>query len=81
MRYKNWLWWTRLGMVVAAVQFIVAIYVTCILMKDISKIKNVDACLLGKVEDQYPDIILCLLHFSIIVFLHNSLQAFMSMDL
>jgi len=50
MRYRKWLWWTRFGMMVTATQFIVALYVMYIIVKDISYSRKVNACFLGKVN-------------------------------
>ncbi|TVU36169.1 hypothetical protein EJB05_18088 [Eragrostis curvula] len=36
LRYKRWLWWTRFGMIITMLQFVLAIYLMCIIVKDFS---------------------------------------------
>ncbi|XP_072965575.1 uncharacterized protein [Typha angustifolia] len=47
MRYKRWLWWTRFGMIITALQFFVALYLTCILAKDLSSGGSSRMCFSG----------------------------------
>ncbi|XP_072965574.1 uncharacterized protein [Typha angustifolia] len=48
MRYKRWLWWTRFGMIITALQFFVALYLTCILAKDLSSGGSSRMCFSGQ---------------------------------
>ncbi|XP_020595922.1 uncharacterized protein LOC110035927 [Phalaenopsis equestris] len=36
-RYRRWLWWTRCGMLVNALQFVMALYLMYIIMKDFAR--------------------------------------------
>ncbi|ONM35523.1 Sn1-specific diacylglycerol lipase alpha [Zea mays] len=35
LRYKRWLWWTRFGMIITVLQFVLAIYLMCIILRDV----------------------------------------------
>ncbi|KAF8664887.1 hypothetical protein HU200_054201 [Digitaria exilis] len=35
LRYKRWLWWARFGMIITMLQFVLALYLMCIIMKDV----------------------------------------------
>ncbi|XP_020261472.1 uncharacterized protein LOC109837578 isoform X1 [Asparagus officinalis] len=52
MRYRKWLWWTRFGMMVMTLQFVVAIYVMYIILKDISKSNDAAMCFFGQDAEQ-----------------------------
>uniref|UniRef100_A0ACD5WIU4 Uncharacterized protein n=2 Tax=Avena sativa TaxID=4498 RepID=A0ACD5WIU4_AVESA len=51
LRYKRWLWWTRFGMVITALQFVLALYLTCIIIKDFSARKSFKECFPGHDQD------------------------------
>ncbi|KAL6840346.1 hypothetical protein ACP4OV_030156 [Aristida adscensionis] len=36
LRYKRWLWWARFGMLITVLQFAMAIYMMCVIIKDFS---------------------------------------------
>ncbi|PUZ53463.1 hypothetical protein GQ55_5G054000 [Panicum hallii var. hallii] len=48
LRYKRWLWWTRFGMVITMLQFVSAIYLMCIIMKDILAGGSLKQCFSGQ---------------------------------
>ncbi|KAI0528926.1 hypothetical protein KFK09_001470 [Dendrobium nobile] len=46
-RYRRWLWWTRFGMFVNALQFVMALYLMYIIMKDFARDGGDNVCFLG----------------------------------
>ncbi|KAK3162737.1 hypothetical protein QOZ80_1BG0093140 [Eleusine coracana subsp. coracana] len=47
LRYKRWLWWTRFGMLITMLQFVMAIYLMCIIVKDFSNGGSSKQCFSG----------------------------------
>jgi hypothetical protein len=47
LRYKRWLWWTRFGMVITVLQFVLALYLMCVIIKDFSARKSLKECFSG----------------------------------
>ncbi|KAG6512239.1 hypothetical protein ZIOFF_030335 [Zingiber officinale] len=68
MRYKKWLWWTRFGMLVTALQFLVALFLLCVFAKDFSTGTNANNnCLSGNMDGN----VLAMLGLA---YLHNGLK-------
>ncbi|KAJ8504101.1 hypothetical protein OPV22_004987 [Ensete ventricosum] len=57
MRYKKWLWWTRFGMMVTALQFVVALYLISIFAKDFSSGADGHTCLNGLNDERWKKIL------------------------
>ncbi|CAO2172413.1 unnamed protein product [Urochloa humidicola] len=51
LRYKRWLWWTRFGMIITMLQFVLAIYLMCVIMKDVSAGGSSKQCFSGRIQD------------------------------
>ncbi|XP_042378225.1 uncharacterized protein LOC121971155 isoform X1 [Zingiber officinale] len=68
MRYKKWLWWTRFGMLVTALQFLVALFLLCVFAKDFSTGTNANNnCLSGLKDTAWKKILF--ISFLILVWL------------
>jgi hypothetical protein len=50
VRYKRWLWWTRFGMAVGALQLVAAIYLMFVIVRDLSKERRSTSCFFGMFE-------------------------------
>jgi hypothetical protein len=50
VRYKRWLWWTRFGVAVGALQMLAAIYLMFVIVKDLSKERRSESCFFGMFE-------------------------------
>ncbi|KAL6650937.1 hypothetical protein ACP70R_009862 [Stipagrostis hirtigluma subsp. patula] len=50
VRYKRWLWWTRFGMAVGALQLVAAIYLMFVIVRDISNERRPSSCFFGQDE-------------------------------
>ncbi|CAN6276109.1 unnamed protein product [Urochloa humidicola] len=50
VRYKRWLWWTRFGMAVGALQLVAAIYLMFVIVRDLSKERRSTSCFFGQDE-------------------------------
>uniref|UniRef100_A0A0E0PAV2 Uncharacterized protein n=1 Tax=Oryza rufipogon TaxID=4529 RepID=A0A0E0PAV2_ORYRU len=50
VRYKRWLWWTRFGMAVGAMQLVGAIYLMLVIVRDISNERRATSCFFGQDE-------------------------------
>lgn len=50
VRYKRWLWWTRFGMAVGALQLVAAIYLMFVIVRDLSKERRSASCFFGQDE-------------------------------
>ncbi|URE04546.1 hypothetical protein MUK42_18956 [Musa troglodytarum] len=57
MRYKKWLWWTRFGMMVTALQFVVALYLISVFAKDFSSGDHGNTCLNGLNDERWKKIL------------------------
>nr|XP_009402702.2 PREDICTED: uncharacterized protein LOC103986413 isoform X1 [Musa acuminata subsp. malaccensis] len=57
MRYKKWLWWTRFGMMVTALQFVVALYLISVFAKDFSSGADGNTCLNGLNDERWKKIL------------------------
>ncbi|VAH82676.1 unnamed protein product [Triticum turgidum subsp. durum] len=51
LRYNRWLWWARFGMVITVLQFVLALYLMCIIVKDFSSGKSLKECFSGHDKD------------------------------
>ncbi|KAG0540581.1 hypothetical protein BDA96_03G421400 [Sorghum bicolor] len=51
LRYKRWLWWTRFGMVITVLQFVLAIYLMCIILKDVLDGGSSKQCFSGQSQN------------------------------
>uniref|UniRef100_I1NUB9 Uncharacterized protein n=1 Tax=Oryza glaberrima TaxID=4538 RepID=I1NUB9_ORYGL len=51
LRYKRWLWWTRFGVVITVLQFVLALCLLCIIVKDFSAGRSSKQCLSGHDQD------------------------------
>uniref|UniRef100_A0A8I6X5I1 Fungal lipase-like domain-containing protein n=2 Tax=Hordeum vulgare subsp. vulgare TaxID=112509 RepID=A0A8I6X5I1_HORVV len=51
LRYNRWLWWARFGMVITVLQFVLALYLMCIIVKDFSSGKSLKECFSGHGKD------------------------------
>ncbi|XP_062207788.1 uncharacterized protein LOC133909388 isoform X2 [Phragmites australis] len=51
LRYKKWLWWTRFGMVITMLQFVLATYLMCIIIKDVLAVGSSRQCFSGHHQD------------------------------
>ncbi|CAM0884151.1 unnamed protein product [Alopecurus aequalis] len=51
LRYKRWLWWTRFGMVITVLQFVLAFYLVYIILKDLSAGNSLKECFSGHDQD------------------------------
>lgn len=47
VRYKRWLWWTRFGMAIGALQLVAAIYLMFVIVRDLSKERRSTSCFFG----------------------------------
>jgi hypothetical protein len=47
VRYKRWLWWTRFGMAVGALQLVAATYIMFVIVRDLSKERRSTSCFFG----------------------------------
>ncbi|KAL6838280.1 hypothetical protein ACP4OV_031908, partial [Aristida adscensionis] len=65
VRYKRWLWWTRFGMAVGALQLVAAIYLMFVIVRDISKERRSTSCFFGMklIGSQGEHLLLCSLSF------------------
>lgn len=50
VRYKRWLWWTRFGMAVGALQLVAAIYLMFVIVRDLSNERRSTSCFFGQDE-------------------------------
>uniref|UniRef100_A0A0D9W6I3 Uncharacterized protein n=1 Tax=Leersia perrieri TaxID=77586 RepID=A0A0D9W6I3_9ORYZ len=50
VRYKRWLWWTRFGMAVGAMQLFGAIYLIYVIVRDLSDKRRATSCFFGQDE-------------------------------
>ncbi|KAJ1271624.1 hypothetical protein BS78_06G141500 [Paspalum vaginatum] len=50
VRYKRWLWWTRFGVAVGALQLVAAIYLMFVIVRDLSKERRSASCFFGQDE-------------------------------
>ncbi|XP_040379409.1 uncharacterized protein LOC102717245 isoform X2 [Oryza brachyantha] len=50
VRYKRWLWWTRFGMAVGAMQLVGAIYLMFVIVRDLSNERRATSCFFGQDE-------------------------------
>uniref|UniRef100_A0A0E0KS55 Uncharacterized protein n=1 Tax=Oryza punctata TaxID=4537 RepID=A0A0E0KS55_ORYPU len=50
VRYKRWLWWTRFGMAVGAMQLVGAIYLMLVIVRDLSNERRATSCFFGQDE-------------------------------
>ncbi|KAK3142236.1 hypothetical protein QOZ80_4BG0343990 [Eleusine coracana subsp. coracana] len=50
VRYKRWLWWTRFGMAVGALQLVAASYLMFVIVRDLSKERRSTSCFFGQDE-------------------------------
>ncbi|XP_066348411.1 uncharacterized protein [Miscanthus floridulus] len=50
VRYKRWLWWTRFGMAVGALQLVAATYLMFVIVRDLSKERRSTSCFFGQDE-------------------------------
>ncbi|WOL02425.1 hypothetical protein Cni_G11144 [Canna indica] len=79
LRYKRWLWWTRFGMAVTVMQFIGAIYLTFILLTDLSYGGKSKACFIGTVSQAWNSFLaVC---FLLLVWLVVIIQFFTGSDI
>nr|XP_034597318.1 uncharacterized protein LOC117858369 isoform X3 [Setaria viridis] len=51
LRYKRWLWWTRFGMIITMLQFVLAIYLMCAIIKDVLAEGSLKQCFSGKIQN------------------------------
>ncbi|KQJ83283.1 sn1-specific diacylglycerol lipase beta isoform X3 [Brachypodium distachyon] len=51
VRYKCWLWWTRLGMAVGALQLVGAIYLMFVIVRDLPNERRSTSCFFGQDEN------------------------------
>ncbi|KAL5229241.1 hypothetical protein ABZP36_017506 [Zizania latifolia] len=51
LRYKRWLRWTRFGVVITVLQFVLALCLLCIILKDFSDWRSSKQCLSGQNND------------------------------
>lgn len=47
VRYKRWLWWTRFGMAVGALQLVGAIYLMFVIVSDLPNERRPTSCFFG----------------------------------
>ncbi|XP_062184314.1 uncharacterized protein LOC133888178 isoform X2 [Phragmites australis] len=50
LRYKRWLWWTRFGVAVGALQLVAAIYLMFVIVRDLSQERRSTSCFFGQDE-------------------------------
>ncbi|KAM0940039.1 putative fungal lipase-like domain, alpha/Beta hydrolase [Dioscorea sansibarensis] len=48
MRYRRWLWWTRIGSAVTILQFVGALYLMLVMANSLSYYESMEDCFLGK---------------------------------
>lgn len=80
MRYKRWLWWTRIAMVLSVVQFVGAVYLIFVMVKYISHDGASTGCVLGGVSngDRWKQILMII--YMVIVCFMVLLQCFTGSD-
>ncbi|KAL5216203.1 hypothetical protein ABZP36_007604 [Zizania latifolia] len=81
VRYKCWLWWTRFGMAVGAMQLVGAIYLMFVIVRDLSNERRAANCFFGQDEaDQVSQRALIAL-FLILSWVVVIVQCFMGSDI
>ncbi|GAB4834160.1 hypothetical protein Ancab_032424 [Ancistrocladus abbreviatus] len=78
MRYIKWIWWTRFATIVTIVQFLLAVYLTCTVVKSTSQYGNTDHCVIGSSSERWKKNLLA--SFFITMCFVAVLQCFTSPD-
>lgn len=71
VRYRRWLWWTRFGMGVTALQFTGALYLTFVLVKNFSYDGKSKKCFLGNISHFYLYLYVECVHVWIFIIFFN----------
>uniref|UniRef100_A0A0E0JSA4 Uncharacterized protein n=1 Tax=Oryza punctata TaxID=4537 RepID=A0A0E0JSA4_ORYPU len=80
LRYKRWLWWTRFGVVITVLQFVLALCLLCIIVKDFSGGRSSKQCLSGQDQDNSNWKHTLLISFIIIMWVATIVQCFTGSD-
>ncbi|KAL9264080.1 Diacylglycerol lipase-beta-like protein [Drosera capensis] len=78
MSYIKWLWWSRFATVILVFQLVVAAYLTCMVVRSISRDGTFDDCVIGPVSERSKKDML--LPFMIITWFVALLQCFFGPD-